>query len=119
MREGVGQRGAGHADAQDPRRDLRHHLGREAERLRIERGVALGLGLERVELGGQVAVHAVRLDQRHRGLDGLQQRLVGRAGRRRGGRGGGVSRSTAAVAAGAGGCGASPSSAARSWKTAS
>ena len=28
-------------------------------------------------------MHAVRLDQRHRGLDGLQQRLVGRAGGRR------------------------------------
>ena len=81
VRERVGERGARDPDAEDPRGDLGHHLGREAERLGIERGVALGLGVERVELGREVAVHAVRLDQRDRGLDGLQQRLVGRAGR--------------------------------------
>ena len=44
VRQRVGERVAGDADAQDPRRDLRHHLGREAERLGIERRVALGLG---------------------------------------------------------------------------
>ena len=85
VRERVGQRRARHADAEDPRGDLRHHLGRQAERLGIERGVALGLGGERVELGREVAVHAVRLDQRDRGLDRLQQRLVGRAARLGGG----------------------------------
>ena len=72
----------GHADAQDRGRDLGHDLGRQLQRLGIERGVALGLGAERVQPRGEVAVRAVRLDQRHRGLDGLQQ-LRGPARRRR------------------------------------
>ena len=76
--QGVGQRVARHADAQDLGRDLAHQLGREPERLGIERRVALGLGAERVEPRGQVPVRAVGLDQRHRGLHGLQQLLVGR-----------------------------------------
>ena len=90
------------------RRDPRHQLGRQAERLGVERRVALGLGAERVEPRGEVAVRAVRLEQRGRGLDRLQQLLVRRRGGR-GRRGGGASRAVAAAAAGAGGCGAGPS----------
>ena len=78
MRQRVGERRARHVGAQDPRGDPGHDLGREAERLGVERRVALGLGAERVELGREVAVHAVGLQQRDGGLDGLQQRVVGR-----------------------------------------
>ena len=72
---------------------LRHDLGGEAERLGVERRVALGLGAQRVQAGGEVAVGAVGLDERRGGLDGLQDLLVrrrggGRLGRLgRGGRG--------------------------------
>ena len=83
------------------RRDPGHELGRQAERLGVERRVALGLGAERVEPRGEVAVGAVGLEQRRRGLHGLQQLLVDGAGRRR--RRG--SRAAAAAAAGAGGAG--------------
>ena len=81
VRQRVRERRARHVGAQDLRRDPRHQLRREADRLGLERRVALGLGAERVELGGQVAVHAVRLEQRGRRLHRLQQRLVGRDGR--------------------------------------
>ena len=83
VRERVGERRARDVHAQDPRGDPRHQLGGQAERLGVERGVALGLGAERVELGGEVAVGAVGLQQRRRGLDGLQQLLVDRRRRRR------------------------------------
>ncbi len=77
----VGERGARDVRAEDPRWDARHHLRREAERLRVQRRVALGLAAERVQAGGQVAVHAVGLEQRDGGLHGLEHRLVGlRAG---------------------------------------
>ena len=79
----------------------RHELRRQAERLGVERRVALGLGAERVELRGEVAVRAVRLEQRGRGLDGLQQLLVDLR-RRGGGRRRRGSRAAAAAAAGAG-----------------
>ena len=45
--------------------------------LRLDRRVALGLAAERVEAGGEVAVGAVALEQRGRGLHRLQQLLVG------------------------------------------
>ena len=48
-----------------------------------ERRVALGLGAERVEVGGEVAVGAVALEQRGRRLDRLQQLFVDLARRRR------------------------------------
>ena len=107
MRQRVGERRARHVHAQDPRRDLRHQLGREAERLGVERRVALGLGAERVEPRGEVAVGAVGLEQRGRGLDGLQQLLVGRAagGAAAGARGA----AAAAAAAGAAAPAAAPS----------
>src|SRR3712207_2412757 len=43
VRQRVGQRRARDVDAQDLRGDLRHQLRRQADLLRVERGVALGL----------------------------------------------------------------------------
>ena len=67
----------------------------------LERRVALGLGAQRVQARGEVAVRAVGLEQRGRGLHGLQHLLVddALAGRRRRR----ASRAAAAAAAGAGG----------------
>src|SRR3954451_12150666 len=56
LRQRVGQRRAAHVHAQDPRGDAGHDLGRQADRVRVERRVALWLGAERVEAGGEVAV---------------------------------------------------------------
>ena len=84
VRQRVGERRARHVHAQDLRRDPRHELGRQADLVGVERGVALGLGAERVQPRGEVAVRAVGLDQRRRGLHGLQQLLVDRAGSARG-----------------------------------
>ena len=83
MRQRVGQRLARDVHPQDPRRDLAHQLGGQAERLGIERRVALGLAAERVELGGQMAVRAVGLEQRGGRLDRLHELLVGHGGGRR------------------------------------
>ena len=104
VRQRVGQRRARHVHAQDLGRDLGHQLGRQAERVGVERRVALGLGAERVEPRGEVAVGAVRLEQRRRGLHGLQQLLVDAVPRGAGRRA--ASRAAAAAAAGAGGAGA-------------
>ncbi len=76
------------ADPQDRGRDLRHQLGSEVEVLGLERRIALRLAAERVDAGCQVAVGAVGLEQRGRGLDRLQDLAVGlraddAAGRRR------------------------------------
>ena len=118
-RDDVGERLARHADAQDRGRDLGHDLGRQVQRLGVERRVALGLGAERIEPRGEVAVRAVGLDQRHRGLDRLQELEVGLAGD--GGRGLGRPRSGAGAAAvvGVGAGGAAPISTPRSEKTCS
>ena len=102
VRQGVGERRPAHVHAQDLGRDPGHDLRREPDRVRVERGIALGLGAERVEPRREVAVGPVGLDERRRGLDGLEHRLVaacpgaaaGPRGRRR------------AAAAGAGGAGA-------------
>ena len=122
VRQRVGERRARHVRAQDPRGDPLHDLRREAERLGVERRVALGLGAERVELRREVAVHAVRLQQRDRGLHGLQHRVVGDAadvglapGGLAGGRSAGSRRGAAAV--GCGGSGAGPSVAPSCSKT--
>ena len=64
------------------RRDLRHQLGGQVEVLGLDRGVALRLGAERVEPGGEVAVGPVGLEQGGRRLDGLQQAPPGRCDRR-------------------------------------
>ena len=111
VRQRVGERRARDAHAQDPRRDPGHELGRQPDGLGVERGVALGLGAERVQPRGQVAVGAVGLQERRGGLHGLQQLLVTRAGAPRVGRAASGARAAAAAAAAAGGCGAGPSSA--------
>ena len=81
-RQRLQQRFAGDADAQDRGRDPRHQLRRQVDVLRLQRRVALRLGAERVELGGEVAVGAVGLEQRGRRLDRLQQLFVDLAGGR-------------------------------------
>ncbi len=81
------QRFAGDADAEDRGGDPRHQLRGQVDVLRRERRVALRLGAERVEVGGEVAVGAEGLQHRGRGLDRLQQLFVDRAGDG-GGRGG-------------------------------
>ena len=118
MRDDVGQRLAGHADAQDRGRDLGHDLGRQLQRLGVERGVALGLGAERVQPRGEVAVRAVGLDQRHRGLDGLQQLEVGSPATAGAGSVASAGAGAAAVV-GVGAVGAAPISTPRSEKTCS
>ena len=83
----------------------RHELGREAERLGVERRVALGLGAERVEPRGEVAVGAVGLERATsrpgRPAAAPRRRAPARSAparpRRRA--------AAAAAAAGAGGCG--------------
>ncbi len=66
VRKRLGERPPGNRDAEHLRRDGRHDLGREAQGRRIERGVADRGGAQRVEGGGEVAVHAEGLDERHR-----------------------------------------------------
>ena len=62
--------------------DLAVHVGfAEAVGLRIElRLVRLFLDAERIELGVEVAAHAVGADQ-HQGMDGVARRLLHVAGR--------------------------------------
>ena len=74
-REGVGQRLAGDVDAQDPCGHLGLELRREPrlEALGLERGISGRLAAERVEARGKVAVHAMRLDERHRGGDRTEE----------------------------------------------
>ena len=62
-RQRVEQRLALDPDPQDRGRDPRHQLGSQVEVLRLERRVALGLAAERVDVGRQVAVGAVGLEQ--------------------------------------------------------
>ena len=81
-RQRLEQRFARDADAEDRGRDLRHQLRRQVDVLRLQRRVALRLGAERVEVGGEVAVGAVGLEQRGRRLHRLQQLFVGGAGGR-------------------------------------
>ena len=84
-RERVGERLGRDIEAEQVRRDLGLELGRQLgdQALGIERGVADGLGAERVEMRGEVAVHAVRLDERHCGGDAAQEQLVRGRGRLR------------------------------------
>ena len=82
VRQRVGERRPGHPHAQDLGGDLRHQFGREAERLGVQGGVALGLDAERVQARGEVAVGAECLQQRGGRLHGLQQLFVGRGARR-------------------------------------
>ncbi len=101
-RQRLEQRFAGDADPQDRGGDPRHQLRRQVEVLGLQARVAFRLRAERVEVGGEVALGAVGLQQRGRRLDRLQQLLVdlagdrrtsaagARGGERRGGGGGGV-----------------------------
>jgi hypothetical protein len=67
---------ARNVEPQDGGRDEDLELGCEPrdQPLGLERGVSRRLGAEWIETGGQVAVHTVRLDQRHRGRDRLDVR---------------------------------------------
>ena len=92
--ERLEQRVAGDVDAKHGGRDASLELRRQwrDEARLVERGIAERLGAERIEPGGEMAVHAVRLDERHGRRDGAEQRLVdrlggGRQGRRSEGRG--------------------------------
>ena len=80
VRQRVGERLAGDVHPQDPRRDPLHQARGEPERHRVERRVALGLPAERVELGREVPVGPVGLEQRGRRLDGLHELLVDHCG---------------------------------------
>ena len=85
--EGLQQGLAGDADAEDRGGDAGHQLGGEVEALGLDRGVALGLGAERVEAGGEVPVGAVSLQQGGGCLDRLEELLVDLAGAGGGGAG--------------------------------
>ena len=96
-RQRLEQRLARDVDAEQLRRDPRLELRRQRrdQPCLVEGGIAERLGAERVEPRGEVAVHPVRLDERHRGGDGAEQRLVDRRAR-------GVARSGAGGASGLG-----------------
>ena len=74
----VEQRLAGDVEAEQLRGDARLELRRQRrpEPRLVERGVAHRLRAEGVEPRVQVAVRAVRLDERHRGRDACEQLLV-------------------------------------------
>ncbi len=81
----------GYADPQDRGGDAAHQLRGQVEVLGLKGGVAFGWRAERVEVGGEVAVGPVALEQRGRRLHRLQQLFVdlarggGRFGTGRGG----------------------------------
>ena len=79
QRQRVGERLGGDVHPQHRRGDPRLQLGRELrdQRHRVERRVAGRLGAERVESRGEVADHAVGLDERHRRRDAAEQLRVG------------------------------------------
>ena len=87
LRQNVGERLARHVDTQDRRGNARLQLRRELrlEPQRLERRVADGLRPERVEPCGEVAVRAVRLDERHGRSDPAEQLRIGRGLRDRNG----------------------------------
>ncbi len=71
-RVGLGEGLPRDIDAQHLGRDLRHVLGCQAERSRIERRIAGGLGAQRIEPRREVPEAADRFHERHRGGDMLQ-----------------------------------------------
>ena len=83
-RQRLGKRLALDVDPQDGGRDPRLQLGRQLrlEPKRVECRVADRLRAERVEARGEVAVHPVGLDERHRGRDAAEQLGVDRRHRR-------------------------------------
>ena len=87
LRQDVGERLALDPDAQHRCRNAGLELRRQRrlEQLSLERRVADGIRAERIEVRGQMPVHADRLDQRHRRGDASDQQVVsnGLRGRRR------------------------------------
>ena len=77
--QNVGEGLALDADAQHRGRDalLKLRGQRRLEQLGLERGVADGLGAERIEVCRKVAVRPDRLDQRHRRGDAPDEQVVG------------------------------------------
>jgi len=82
QRQRVGQRLAGDVEPQQRGWDSRLELGRERrdKPLSLERRVAGRFRSERIEVRGEVAVHPVRLDQRHRCGDAAEEEVVRRRG---------------------------------------
>ncbi len=83
--ERLEQRLPGDGEPEQPRRDPRLELGgqRRVQARLVERGVAHRLRAERIEARGEVAVHAVGLDERHRGGDPAEELVVDQRRRRR------------------------------------
>ena len=75
MRESVCERLPGHMHPQDFGRDLPHQIFGETrlQALRLERGISDRLAAEGIQPGGEVAVHAMCLHERHRGGDSPEQ----------------------------------------------
>ena len=86
-RQRVGERLTGDVETQDRRGNARLELRREPrdEPLGLECGIAGRLGAERVEMRGEVAVHAVRLHESHGGRDSAEELVGDRLRGRRGG----------------------------------
>ena len=93
--ERVRERRSGDVHLEDVGGELGEDLRRQSERHRVEARIALGLGAERVEVGGEVAVAAHPADERRHPLHRAQQFLAGdeAGGSLRSGRGGGRRRS--------------------------
>ncbi len=70
--ERLGQRGAGHVDAQQLGRDAGHQLRRQAQRFRVEGRVAHRLRAQRIQVRAHVPEMAIGLHQRHTGRDRLE-----------------------------------------------
>ena len=85
LRQNVGERLSGEVHAEQPRRDLILELRRQRrnEALGLEGWVADRFGAKGIEARCEVAVRPVGLDERHRGSDGAEERLVGDRCRRR------------------------------------
>jgi hypothetical protein len=83
LRERLRQRGRRDVEPQHRCGDARLELGRQRrlEAERVEGGIADRLRAEGVEPRGEVAVHPVRLDERHRGRDAAEEKVVGTRGR--------------------------------------
>ena len=80
--EGLGQGLGRDVQAEDARWDPGLQLGREPghEPVRVERRVAGRLRAQWVDVGGQVAVGPMRLDQRHRRRNAPEEQVVGSGG---------------------------------------
>ena len=74
----LAQRLAGHVHAQQRGRNPRLQLGceRRDQPCLVERGIAERLRAERIEARGEMAVHPMGLDERHRRGDTAEERLV-------------------------------------------